>query len=111
MKFHRTVYFHHLNPITWDAMNWADACLRNGGFGDMIITSISDGVHSARSLHPIGFAWDCRSRRWRPARRAKALLALKDLFDEWHGGIVQVVAETKPLHFHFEVDMAAGRVR
>jgi hypothetical protein len=67
---------------------------------DLVVTSLSDGVHSTRSLHYSGAAFDCRIRhvqdvegRWEDLTR-RIQVAL--------GTDFQVILERKNAHIHVE---------
>ncbi len=116
MRLTKHVYVHHLNPITWSAMLEAERVIKSFDC-IMVVTSIVDGRHSPRSNHPLGLAFDVRTRTLRRKLKAHQFgvltKALRETFADWHGGIVEMIdksGDTRQPHWHFEVDASAGRV-
>lgn len=79
---------------------YADAGLR------LTVTSICEGKHGVRSLHPKGRAADLRTIDVPPARRE----TLREMLAAALGDDFDVVLELEPPHIHLEYDPEARPV-
>jgi hypothetical protein len=79
------------------AIHAAETVYRERGY-DFVVTSILDGKHSAKSLHYVGKAFDCRTRHVPAGERLALLAALKGAL----GAEFDVVLEKD--HVHIELD-------
>lgn len=73
---------------------------------DNIVTSLSDGVHSKRSLHYSGAAFDCRIRHIPDVQGRWEWLTEK--IQEALGADFQVILERKRPHIHVEYQPLTG---
>ena len=70
-----------------------------GPYGDVVVTSIKDGTHSANSLHYDGLAFDLRTRHMDKGQVAAAAEALAIAL----GKDYDVVIEGDHLHVEYDV--------
>ena len=73
-----------------------DACVNEGV--ELVITSVTDGVHGEHSLHYHGKAIDLRTRDIAPPVRGKLRATIADNL----GAEFDVVLETDHLHIEFD---------
>ena len=62
------------------------------------ITAGTDGVHSAASLHPFGYALDFRTHYWKKAEKSKVAQELQDAL----GDDYDIVIHSTHIHSEFQ---------
>lgn len=77
MRLKKGVHCEGVKPEAWYAIGFIDAMVRVYTAREAIITSLTDGKHSAGSLHPAGYAIDVRTRNMEPATQEKLWLTLR----------------------------------
>jgi len=87
-----------VRPETVLAMNIADAVVREKTGTEMVVTSITDGVHGKGSLHYVGQAFDIRTRDFSKTTIAALVLLLREHLGENY----DVVIESTHVHIEFQ---------
>ena len=67
----------------------------------LVITSGREGNHGDNSLHPFGYAFDCRIRFWTKKKREKVAREIQELLPFPY----DLVVKHKPPHYHCEYDV------
>lgn len=82
------------------AIGIAQLCYHEYG-ATLVVTSVRDGKHGERSLHPSGLAFDCRTRNLSPHTVSGIVQDMKFHLDPLG---YDVVLEHDPPHIHVEYD-------
>ena len=97
MKVKDGVELKDLNIVMRPALMAADKIWSKHG-RELVITSTGDGVHSPASLHPYGYAFDCRTRYF---GAEQILEVARELREALPAGF-QVIVEKSHIHVEFD---------
>ena len=84
--------------MRWERIQVANIYKKHGK--ELVITCTGGGSHSITSLHPDGYAFDCRTYYFSSNEKKKVFEEIKEVF---RGTKYQVVFESD--HFHIEFDI------
>lgn len=103
MKIKRGVSLRGVQWQMWLAALVVDRVYQTLGYGEVVITSGSEGEHR-HDTHADGYALDFRNRDVPPAKRQELCIRCQESLDRELGPGYQFVVETNPDHNHCEYD-------
>lgn len=99
MKYKLGVDAEDIRHQIWFAIGFAEALSEALGYGEVVVTSLRDGTHSAKSLHYEGLAMDLRTRNLTAEQICGWVSLLKKYLDP-RG--FDVVLEEDHIHVEFQ---------
>ena len=103
-----------VQPQVWYAIGFCDH-LHQQMFGDsIVVTSLTDGQHNPGSKHPMGLAWDMRTKDRSASESARFFQLVKEALDKQgydivaEGGTNPSTPFTSGAHIHGEWDWHVG---
>ena len=99
MRFKEGVTINGVKPEVVLALTVCNGIYANYG-QDMVVTSITDGIHGKNSLHYVGFAFDLRTKNFQYS--ADIDLVVKDI-KEYLTEEFDIILESDHIHVEFQI--------